>query len=658
MNATINYRRNDGDRSNVFPQLSGTTTGSTFSMPVTVNLRAGRSMHAFNVNFSQTRSRTANPFAYSDDIAADAGIRGVSTDPFDWGVPTLIFSTFTSLRDITPSQRTDRSYSVGYGLTHSAGTHTYRLGASYQQQNNRTQSDTNANGSFTFSGLYTAGGPGTTRGSGQDFADFLLGLPQQATRQYSLTTDNIGIPIEIRGRQVSAYLQDDWRWKPRWTINYGLQYDFVAPYTEVNGHMVNLDAAPLFAAVAAVESGEAGPFTGAFPKALVDADGNNFAPRVGAAWRANTRTVVRFGYGLSYNSGTYANIARQLYQQPPFFLTGTSTGSLKAPLTLTDPFVNIAPSTLTNNYGIDKAYQLGLIHQWSADYSRDLFKTWAVGATYFGTRGGNLDLLRAPNRTATGLRIAGVESFIWQSSGGSSHANGLSLRLQKRQTKGVSGNVSYTLSKSLDNTTATSGNATVAQDDQNLAPEWAASNFDQRHQLNGSLSVQLPWGKNRTWLNTGGLRAALAGGWSMTANLTWNSGTPLTVRCSTCVSDLARGTGGTLRADYTGAAIQLANPTSDEFFNTAAFTVPQAGTYGNSLRNIIIGPGSHQLNANFSRDVSLSGNRGVTIQVSANNLLNTVNYGGIDTNVNSATFGQVTSVRGMRTVRMNMRFRF
>jgi hypothetical protein len=64
------------------------------------------------------------------------------------------------------------------------------------------------------------------------------------------------------------------------------------------------------------------------------------------------------------------------------------------------------------------------------------------------------------------------------------------------------------------------------------------------------------------------------------------------------------------------------------------------------------------VNANFSRDVLLGGSRAVTIQVSANNLLNTVNYGGIDTNINSVTFGQVTSVRGMRTMRINMRFRF
>jgi hypothetical protein len=100
------------------------------------------------------------------------------------------------------------------------------------------------------------------------------------------------------------------------------------------------------------------------------------------------------------------------------------------------------------------------------------------------------------------------------------------------------------------------------------------------------------------------------------------------------------------------------DPTIDRFFNTAAFSIPDAGTFGNSARNVIVGPGSRQLNAQVTRDVSLGGNRGVSIGIVANNLLNLVNYGTIDTNVNSPTFGQVLSVRGRRTVRLNLRFRF
>ena len=70
-----------------------------------------------------------------------------------------------------------------------------------------------------------------------------------------------------------------------------------------------------------------GPFTGDFPTALVHADTNNVAPRVGFAWRAAPATVVRGGYGISYNAGSYATIARQMVAQPPFAVTDTRIGT-------------------------------------------------------------------------------------------------------------------------------------------------------------------------------------------------------------------------------------------------------------------------------------------------------------------------------------------
>ena len=106
-------------------------------------------------------------------------------------------------------------------------------------------------------------------------------------------------------------------------------------------------------------------------------------------------------------------------------------------------------------------------------------------------------------------------------------------------------------------------------------------------------------------------------------------------------------------------AIVISNSTgAGFFFNPLAFSVPAAGTFGNSGRNVITGPGSHTVSAQFTRDVVLGGNRTMSINVAANNLLNTVNFASIDTNVNSATFGKVLSVQGMRTVRINLRFRF
>ncbi len=102
----------------------------------------------------------------------------------------------------------------------------------------------------------------------------------------------------------------------------------------------------------------------------------------------------------------------------------------------------------------------------------------------------------------------------------------------------------------------------------------------------------------------------------------------------------------------------ISNPTIAQWFNTAAFSVPATGAFGSSPRNIIIGPGSKDFGMTFNRSVQLGGNRNVQIQMQFNNILNLANYSGIDTNVNSPTFGQVRGVNGQRTGRLNMTFRF
>ena len=115
---------------------------------------------------------------------------------------------------------------------------------------------------------------------------------------------------------------------------------------------------------------------------------------------------------------------------------------------------------------------------------------------------------------------------------------------------------------------------------------------------------------------------------------------------------------GTLRADYNGSDIYLADPTTLRWFNTDAFALPASGTFGNAARNLIVGPGSHNLNMNLQKSVSFSRAQGMTIRVQATNVLNTVQFSTIDTVVNSPTFGQVTAVRPMRSVQLQLRFRF
>jgi len=144
----------------------------------------------------------------------------------------------------------------------------------------------------------------------------------------------------------------------------------------------------------------------------------------------------------------------------------------------------------------------------------------------------------------------------------------------------------------------------------------------------------------------------------MSGAFTAQSGTPFTARLVGATSDVARGTNGTLRADYTGAPISIDEPTLLRFFNTSAFAVPVTGAFGSAARNTIVGPASQQVDASLTRDVRLSNTQVISIQLQATNLFNSVRFGAVDSVVNSPTFGQVVTIRPMRTVQLGVRFRF
>jgi hypothetical protein len=507
-----------------------------------------------------------------------------------------------------------------------------------------------------FTGLYTGNGAAPGGLTGFDFADFLLGMPQQASIQYGPGTTT------LTGRSLGLFVQDDWRMRGNLSFQLGVRYDLLWPFLEEHGHMVNLDVTPGFTAAAPVEAGAAGAFSGTFPKALIQTDANNVSPKLGAAWRGPAGLVVRGSYETNYNSGTYSGIARQLAQQPPFATTGTNIGALSTALLMENALQGIPVSETRNNYGIDKDYVLGLVQQSVVNVQRNIGRTWQAAANYTHTRGSSLDVIRAPNRDANGLRIEGVQPFTWQTAEGRSILNSATFRLQKRQSRGVGYSVEYTLAKSRDNSPSIGGgggaSGNIAQNDQDVEAEWGLSNFDRRQRLSVSLQAELPFGPTGRWLTNGGILAAALENWRFTATFSADSGRPYSATVRGASRDVAGGVNGALRADYNGLPVVVDDPTIDRYFNTDAFSIPSPGLFGSSSRNVIIGPGSRNLNGGVTRDVRLGGNRVVSIQISANNVLNLANYTGIDTNVNSPTFGQVTGISGARSARLNLRFRF
>ena len=509
--------------------------------------------------------------------------------------------------------------------------------------------------SFVFTGINTSqmadGQP--VAGTGFDLADFLLGLPQQTSAQFGANN------YHFRANSWDLFVQDEWRVRGNLTFNLGLRYEYLSPYTEVDNRIVNLDVNSDVTAAATVLPGQTGPFSGSFPETLVRPDRNNFAPRIGFAWKPLSKTVVRGGYGINYNTSAYSSIVQQLAFQPPFSIAQTNIQTIPGELTLQNGFPAPSSNEITNNYGVDPNYRLGYVQIWNLDIQQEIRPTLIVNLDYTGTKGTRLDILGAPNRTATGLRIPGVEPFDFESSLGDSRADAGSVRVRKRLQSGFSIGGTYTYSKSLDNASSIGGGANiVAQDAFDLAAERGLSVFDQRHRFTGDFLIELPFGHDRRWLRNNSPWRAAFGDWMWSGSWTIASGFPFTPRVLGDFTDVNRGTNGTLRADLTGLPITVSDPSIGQWFNTAAFSVPAAGQFGDARRNSIEGPGSRVFNMAFTRNFPIREGQVFEIRAQAANIFNTPQYSSIDTTVNSPTFGQVIAVGAMRTFQLSARYRF
>ena len=524
---------------------------------------------------------TNNHFAFIEDVAGNAGIAGVSTNPLTWGVPSLSFSTFS--RSATPTPAAAR-YALGARICLDEAVSATHVSTWRRCRDGSLAGPVRSECSGR---LYVHGSLLERLGSGSRRRLRLCGLPPgTATACHRELRPGRG--QHARPSPTALYLQDDFRIGANLTLNLGLRYELVLPFVETNGRMVNLDAAPGFIAVVPVLSDQAGVYSGHFPKGLIRTDANNIAPRVGFAWRVAQGTIVRGGYGISYNAGSYSSMART---------DGRSTavchdqyghrqpaGALEHRV---DPMATASPDQIANDYGVDVNYVLGMVQTATGDLSKDLTQAWNVGVNYTHIIGSHLDIVRAPNRGPSGLLLPNVQPFEWQSSEGGSRLHAAEFRLTRRPLGGIGGGVTYTLARSRDNASTTGGATVVAQDDKDLQAEWSLSSFSRRHQLSANLNVDLPFGRGRRFFTNGGFWSAIFGGWRFTTGFVAQSGAPITVRVSGAASSVAGGTNGTLRANYDGSPIQIANPTIDRFFNTAAFSIPAPGT----VRQLATQPG-------------------------------------------------------------------
>ncbi len=634
------------------PSLLGfLDTSDTLGQQASVNWRhafTNRFWTTLGYTYSRQGVRVTPNFANRENISGAAGITGNNQEPQNWGPPALNFSSgIYPLSDGNQLATHSQSNAISDDSYWNRGRHNLQFGGDFKRQASNLLGQANPRGAFQFNGAAT----------GNDFAGFLLGIPDQSQIAYG-NADKY-----LRGSIYEGYFQDDMRVSPSLTVNAGVRWEYWTPLTELYGRLVNLDVAPGFSAVAPVVANQpVGSLTGTkFPDSLIHPDKHALEPRIGISWRpfAASSMVVRAGYGVTYNTSVYQQIAQQMDQQAPLSKSLSVANTPANPLTLANGF-NAAPGATATTFGIDPNFRVGYAQTWRAEVQRDLPGALIVTATYLGIKGTRGAQEFLPNTYPLGaanpcpLCPAG---FIYEASNGNSTREAGQIQLRRRMHNGITASVQYVYAKAIDDSALggrAQGNAVIAQNWLDLSAERALSSFDQRHQVTfqGQYSTGMGVGGG-TLMN--GWKGALFKEWTISTNITAGSGQPLTPTYATAV----QGTGitGPIRADYTGAPVY--DSPAGRFLNPAAYVAPAIGQWGTAGRDSITGPAQFGLNASLARTFRVSDRLNLDLRVDSTNALNHVTFPSWITVVNSPQFGAPPSFANpMRSMLTTLRLRF
>ena len=529
-----------------------------------------------------------------------------------------------------PQSGTTNTIQIADTLTWTRGDHLMKAGFDARLIHQDAFRDVQARGSLTFTGAFTQ----------NPLVDLLSGLPTFTTLA---RLDN---PQRLRTESYAAFLQDSFRIRPNLTLSAGLRYDLTSP--PVDGE----DRASLYnprtGALQAV--GEGG-----LPRAGYSTDRNNWAPRVGMAWTVDAAetTVVRGAYGIHYNHAALAP-SEGIYFNAPYFNYAAYFTSPLGLVTLSDPFPRGFPIPTPNPaLGIQADLRTPYLHEFNVTLQRQLGPTRVAEVAYVGSRGRNLIASRDINQPRPGTaqpnlrpdpRFADITLI---ESRARSEFDSLQARFQQRYAFGCTMLVAYTLGKSMDDASGfftSAGDPNFPQDSANLGAEWGRSSFDVRHRFSVSFSYDLPF------------QFTVAGIVAM------QTGRPFTVALLPEVdnSNTGRsslGFGANDRPNVSGAAA-ADNQDPNRWFNTAAFSMPAYGTFGNAGRNILEGPGYQNVNLALLKQVQLPGRTRLQLRAEAFNLLNRVNFDLPDNFFGSPTFGQILSAGSPRHIQFGARFLF
>jgi hypothetical protein len=645
-----------------------------------------------------------NPNGLGTSPAKDAGIPGLNLDDYyTSGMPNFRlngtggfafgYSLTTNACNCPLNEQENEFQWVG-NITRTFGNHSVKFGADIRwQQNLRVPSDTHRSGEVIFDPTTTEG----PNGGGLGLASFLLGNVQSFGRYVSNSTD-----AAERQHRLFSYVQDTWRVTPKLTVNYGLRWEIYFP------QYVNAKDAGGFQNLATGEvmiAGENGVgLNGNVKTALT-----HFAPRLGIAYQVTPKTVVRTGYGRSYDLGVFGySFGHNVTQNLPVLANQSlnPTNPWYSVFTLsTGPGAQLDPSTILasqpkgpNGFPIlpngiapnvlpltsDNTMRLPVVDAWNVTVERQITPSTVFSIAYVGnhgyheTPGGTNYNVNQPTIVGFGTlntnqrrlfynKFGWTQSIKYFSGDASVKFNSLQMRGEKRFAGGLMFQGNFTWASAFD----------FANDYffWNHDIDYGRENGVRRFVFNMNDVWEMPVGRGRHFLR-GASRPvdAILGGWQLSNIWLWQSGIPFTPSYLDCGKDEDT---GPCRANLVGSA-SISDPGIHAWYATATpgtsgsgcltsttataelntngctrgpWSRPAAGTFGNVARNSFFGPHAFNMDASLSKQFHLTERFGAQFRADLFNAFNHVNLGQPNATVDSPTAGQITSLAPLTQMR-------
>jgi hypothetical protein len=579
------------------------------------------------------------------------GLPELSSNARDFGLSFITISGFSPLGDEynNPQHSVTNTFQVLENVSWIRGKHLLKAGVEFRRLQQNAFRDVQSRGLLTFSDF------GQITGNG--LADLLLGF---VSFSGGARMDN---PQYLRSHSWNTFVQDSYRIRRNVTLLFGLRYELNSPPVD------RFDRANVYdpAARALLPVGQNGiPRSGYFP------DRNNWAPRVGIAWSPGAGdTVIHAGYGVYYDQSSLAP-GEGLYFNPPYYDFSLYFPLPGLPLTVHDPFPRNYPFRLpASALGFDRMLRTPYVQHWNLKVQRQIGSDRVMEVAYVGSKGTKLISGRDVNQADAGPQQPNLRpdpqfaDVLFIESRANSTYHSLQARFQQRFRRGVSALASYTLGQSLDNAStffSSSGDSNFPQNSWNVAAEKGRSNFDIRHRLSFSYSYDLPLGRSRQYLGGTGFLPALLTGWTTNGIVTLQTGRPFTVALLSEIDNsntgrAALGFGANDRPHRVGNG-RLHDPTPERWFDTAAFAFPDFGSFGDSGRNILEGPGYHDFSLNLIKDTALNETLKLQFRAELFNVLNHTNFDLPDIFLGSPTFGRVLSAASPRRIQFGLKLVF